>query len=408
MKIIADLHIHSKYSRACSIDLSFEKLEKYARIKGLNMLGTGDFTHPKWMTEIKQLKEDDSGILKSDSGFMFILQTEIANIFHQDGKLRKVHNIILAKDIPTAEQINEKLAKRGNLSADGRPIFGNFSCTELVEEMKEIDKSIEIIPAHAWTPWFSVFGSMSGFDSLQDCFKEKTKYIYAIETGMSSDPAMNWRLSFLDGISLVSNSDSHSYWPWRIGRECNIFDIKPSYESLINAIRTRKGFLETIEVDPNYGKYHYDGHRNCNISLTPKEAIRYNNICPVCKKPLTLGVLHRVEELADRPEGYTPKDAVPFRKMIPLSEIIAHVKGVGIATKVVWDIYNKLIGIFGSEFNVLMDAEYSKLKIIDEKLADFIILNRNGKLNVKAGYDGVYGKIIDSKLSPFQKNISEF
>jgi len=402
MKLIADLHIHSKYSRACSKDLSFEKLEKYARIKGLNLMGTGDFTHPKWIEEIKHLKEDGSGILKTKSNFMFVLQTEVANIFHQDGKLRKIHNIILAKDIATAEQINEKLAKRGNLKADGRPIFGKFSCIELVEDMKEIDNSIEIIPAHAWTPWFSVFGSMSGFDSLQECFKEKLKHIHAIETGMSSDPAMNHRLSFLDDVSLISNSDSHSYWPWRIGRECNIFDTfnaEPSYKSLINSIKTRKGFLETIEVDPNYGKYHYDGHRNCNISMIPKDSLKHKNICPVCKKPLTLGVLHRVEQLADRPEGYVLKDSVPFRKMIPLSEIIAYLHKAGIATKKIWGIYNKLIELFGSELNVLMDAEYSKLKSFDEKLADLIMLNREGKLNVEAGYDGVYGKIVDAKIN---------
>src|SRR3989338_3937073 len=267
MKLFADLHLHSRFSRATSKNLTLQNLEKYARIKGINLLGTGDFTHPKWLDELKEhLAEDKTGILKTKTGFPFVLQTEVSNIFSKDNRLRKVHTVILAKNFEVVSQINEKLSKKGNLNADGRPIFGKYSCIELVEDMKKIDKDIELILAHAWTPWFSVFGSMSGFDSLQECFREKAKHIHAIETGLSSDPPMNWRISGLDGITLVSNSDSHSYWPWRIGRECNILDIDLTYDSIVSAIRTKKGFIGTVEVDPNYGKYHFDGHRNCNVS----------------------------------------------------------------------------------------------------------------------------------------------
>src|SRR3989338_3923876 len=253
MKIIADLHIHSRFSRATSKDLDIINLEKYARIKGLNLLGTGDFTHPQWLKELKNsLVEDETGILKTKTGFNFILQGEISLIYTQDGKGRRVHNVLLAKNFEVVEQINEALLKKGRLDYDGRPIF-NLSCIEFTEMMKNIDNDIEIIPAHVWTPWFSLFGSMSGFDSVEECFKEQAKHIHALETGLSSDPAMNWRLSQLDNFTLVSNSDLHSFWPWRIGRECNIFDIKPAYEHLIMALKTKNGFIGTIEVDPSYG-----------------------------------------------------------------------------------------------------------------------------------------------------------
>ena len=312
MKVISDLQVHSRFSRATSKQLNLENLEKFARIKGLNLLGTGDITHPEWLKELKQgLTEDDTGILKSKSGFSFVLQGEVSNIYTQDGKGRRIHNLILAKNFEIAEQIQEALKKKGRIDYDGRPIFG-FNCIELVEMMKNIDEKIEIIPAHAWTPWFSLFGSMSGFDSVEECYKDQTKHIHAIETGLSSDPAMNWRLSQLDKFTLVSNSDAHSFWPWRIGREANVFDIDLTYDNLINAIRNKKGFLYTIEVDPNYGKYHLDGHRACNVCLEPKESLKNNNICPKCKKPLTVGVLQRVEQLADRDEGFKPKKRNPF------------------------------------------------------------------------------------------------
>src|SRR3989338_2357073 len=304
MKIIADLHIHSRFSRATSKELNIKNLEKYAKIKGLNLLGTGDFTHPEWLKELKnELTEDETGILKTKTGFNFILQGEISLIYTQDGKGRRIHNVLLAKNLDVVEQINEALLKRGRLDYDGRPIF-NLSCIEFTEMMKSIDKDIEIIPAHIWTPWFSLFGSMSGFDSVEECFKDQAKFIHALETGLSSDPAMNWRLSQLDNYTLISNSDSHSFWPWRIGRECNIFDIKLAYDAFIKSLKTKEGFIETIEVDPSYGKYHFDGHRLCKVCMSPKDAIKNKNICPKCGRKLTIGVLHRVEELADREEGF--------------------------------------------------------------------------------------------------------
>jgi len=774
MKIIADLQIHSRYSKATSNTINLDNLEKYARLKGLNLLGTGDITHPLWLKELKkELKEDGSGILKSKSGFNFVLQGEVSNIYSQDGKGRRVHNLILAKNFEIAEQIQEALKKKGRIDYDGRPIFG-FSCIELVEMLKKIDEKIEIIPAHCllpgtmihsnpklkaiesfkkgeivlthkgnyrkikdiysrpykgyvyhikpryftlglttteehpfyaiktlkdcswtggickptyphtkrcvteahkkykpqwiiakdlevgdailyprlkntknmnflkvekneikvdedfcrlvgyylaegysnsrdaigfsfnkneekfvndvknliskifninakqgktkgdiivyskpimkffeskfysndkkrayskcmpswmlylplekqveifkgwwygdkgstssrllmnqfkiiclrlgivpsifidsrerhelrgkhtlkgrtikarydnyilnrltffedkfslleeehfkdfkrdkfkygwmdddyvylpilkinkeeyrgnvynlevekdnsyvsefatihncWTPWFSLFGSMSGFDSVEECFKDQAKHIYAIETGLSSDPAMNWRLSQLDKYTLVSNSDAHSYWPWRLGREANVFDIDLNYDTLIGAIRKRKGFLYTIEVDPNYGKYHLDGHRACGVCMEPKESLKNKNICPKCKRGLTIGVLHRVEELADREAGFKPKNAIPFKSLIPLSEILSSLLNTAVASKQIWQEYYKLLNNFGNEFSILLDANKEELvKVTDEKIADAIIAVRYGKVKIKPGYDGVYGQLI--------------
>ncbi|MBI2134459.1 DNA helicase UvrD [Candidatus Woesearchaeota archaeon] len=419
MKLIADLQIHSRYSRATSKNINLENLEKYAKLKGLNLLGTGDITHPLWLKELKkELKEDGSGILKSKSGFNFVLQGEVSNIYSQGGKGRRVHNLILAKSFEIAEQIQAALIKKGRIDYDGRPIFG-FSCIELVEMLKKIDEKIEIIPAHAWTPWFSLFGSMSGFDSVEECFKDQVKHIHAIETGMSSDPAMNWRLSQLDSFTLVSSSDAHSYWPWRIGREANVFDIDLKYDNLIGAIRNKKGFEYTIETNPEYGKYHADGHRICSISLEPEESKKLSNICPKCKRPLTIGVLHRVEELADRPIGFKPKNAIPFKSLIPLSEILSFLLKTPVASKKIWQEYYRLINNFESEFNILLDAKKKDLaKFTDEKIADAIIAVREGKVKIKPGYDGVYGELIfgnnhnkeelNEKFIPAQKSLSDF
>lgn len=413
MKTIADLQVHSRFSRATSKQLNLENLEKYAKIKGLNLLGTGDITHPEWLKELKAgLKEDNSGILKSKQGFNFVLQGEVSNIYTQDGKARRIHNLLLAKNFEIVEQIQEALKKKGRIDYDGRPIFG-FNCIELVEMMKNIDEKIEIIPAHAWTPWFSLFGSMSGFDSVEECFKDQTKHVYAIETGLSSDPAMNWRLSQLDKFTLVSSSDAHSFWPWRLGREANVFDIDLTYDNLIDSIRNKKGFLYTIEVNPNYGKYHLDGHRACNVCLEPKESLKNNNICPKCKRNLTIGVLHRIEQLADREEGYKPKDAIPFKSLIPLSEILSVLLGSGVASKKVWKEYYKLVNNSNSELDVLMETKREDLmKVTDGKIADAIIKVREGKVKIKPGYDGVYGqpifedneKVTDKK----QKGLSAF
>jgi len=413
-----DAHIHSRFSRATSKELTIPNLEKYARIKGLNILGTGDFTHPLWLDELRQnLTEDGTGILKTKTGFCFILQSEISLIYTQNKKTRKIHNIILAPSIEIVEQINAELLKWGRLDYDGRPIFGK-NCIEFVELMKKISDDIEIIPAHVWTPWFSIFGSKSGFDSVEECFQDQTKHIHALETGLSSDPAMNWRLSKLDKYALISNSDSHSHWPWRIGRECNIFELKKlTYNEIINVLKTKQNFVETIEFWPHEGKYHYDGHRNCNIVMNPKQAIKNKNICPVCGRPLTIGVLHRVEELADREDGFKPKGAVPFRNLIPLSELIAGVLQSGVSSQKVWAEYNKLIKEFGNEFNVLLDAEKEELtKITYEKIVDVIIKNRKQKIEVIPGYDGVYGKPIfnesqKQKLEPKphpQKGLKDF
>ena len=408
MKIFADLQIHSRFSRATSPSITLSNLEKYARLKGLNLLGTGDFTHPKWLSELKaELKEDGSGVLTSSSGFKFVLQGEISNIYTQDKKVRKIHTLLLAKDFEIVEQINQALLKKGRLDYDGRPIFG-FSCIELVEMMRDISDDIEIIPAHAWTPWFGIFGSMSGFDSVEECFQGQSKHIHAIETGLSSDPSMNWRISSLDKFTLVSSSDAHSFWPWRLGRECNVFDINLSYDELMNAIRTRKNFVETIEFWPDEGKYHYTGHRNCNVVLSPKESMKLSDICPVCKRKLTVGVAQRIEMLADRPEGYRPNNAVPFRNILSLSEIIAGTIGERVESKKVWEEYYKLINSFGNEFNILLNTEEKDLgKITTNKITNNIIKNRHQKIEFKPGFDGVYGVPIfekeDGKMAPPDK-----
>ncbi len=398
MKLIADLHIHSSHSRACSKDLNFENLEKYAKIKGINLLGTGDFTHPKWISEIKEkLKDNGTGILYSKTGFPFALQTEISLAYTQGEKGRRIHHLILAPSIEVVEQINAFLLSKGRLDYDGRPIFG-MSSIGLLDNLQSISSEIELIPAHAWTPWFGIFGSESGFNSLKECFGEKTGKIHAIETGMSSDPAMNWRIKELDNITLMSNSDCHSFWPWRIGREANVLDLKePTYGNLLGAIRERKGFIGTIEVDPGYGKYHFDGHRLCNVVMSPAESAQHKNICPKCGSKMTIGVLNRVEELAsrERPEGYVKENAIPFKSLIPLSEVISELNGFPVASKKTWQIYNALIEKFGSEFSVLLNAEEKELKsVVDEKLAAAIMKNREGKIKVEPGYDGVYGKPI--------------
>ncbi|MFH2021338.1 MAG: endonuclease Q family protein [archaeon] len=409
MEIISDLHLHSKYSRACSKDLDIKNMEKYAKIKGINLMGTGDFQHPKWQEELKsELTEDGTGILRTKTDYPFMLTSEISLIYSQGGQGRKVHNVIWAKSLEVAAQVSEALLKRGRIDYDGRPIFG-MNCPEFVEMMKEVDKDIEVIPAHIWTPWFALFGSNSGFDSVKEAYQEKTKDIHAIETGLSSDPEMNWRVSQLDDFSVVSFSDSHSYWPWRLGREATVFDIKElSYDNIIKAIHSKEGLKETIEVDPGYGKYHYDGHRNCNISLSPKESKDYHNICPRCGKPLTIGVENRIEELADRPLGYRPKNPIPFKKYIPLSDILAAALGRGVATKGVWEEYYKLVGKVGSEYDILRIIPREELeKFVDTKIADFIIRSRNQEIKVIPGYDGVYGvPVFDENMKLPEPEIS--
>jgi len=391
MKIFADLHIHSRHSRATSKQLDIDNLEKWAKVKGINLLGTGDFTHPVWIKELKEkLVTEENGIYKTQAGFPFVLQSEISLMYTQ-GKGRRVHIVMLAPNFDVAGQITEYLKTKGRVDYDGRPIF-KIPCHELTEKLMSISKDIEIIPAHVWTPWFGLFGSKTGFDSVEEAFQDKAKHIHALETGLSSDPAMNWRLSALDKYSLVSFSDLHSFWPWRLGREATMFDIDLTYKNLINALRTKQGLLGTIEVDPAYGKYHWDGHRMCNIRFEPKETVKLNGVCPKCGKPLTIGVEYRVEQLADREIGFKPANAPGFKTLIPISEILSRLLGTAIATQKVWREYNKLIGAFGNEMNILLDVPFDKLKNTSgELIAQKIIDNRKGNIKVDPGYDGEYG-----------------
>jgi uncharacterized protein (TIGR00375 family) len=401
-RVYADLHIHGRYSRATSEQMSIPEIARYAKIKGLNLVGTGDFTHPMWLKEIKETltPQGDCGLFKlanTDSPVHFMLQTEVCTIFDYKGESRKVHHVILTPTLETAIQINERLAHSGSLTSDGRPIL-NATAPQLVEEVMAVSSENMVFPAHAWTPWFSIFGAFSGFDAVEDCYQDMTRHIHALETGLSSDPAMNWRLSKLDKYTLVSNSDCHSFWPWRIGREANVFELeKFTYKEVTNAIQTNDSsrFKFTIETDPAYGKYHWTGHRNCKVSLSPAEAIKFSNICPVCRRPLTKGVEQRIEELADRPSDYKRVDAPGFLRLLPLSEIIAAVLGTDSpATQAVWRNYNLLIEHFGDEYSVLIDASLDALtKVVDVSMAQAIVKVRDGTAKVTPGYDGVYGRL---------------
>ncbi len=393
MRIIADLQIHSKYARATSKDLSFDKLERYARIKGIDVLGVGDFQHPLQYKAIKsELKEDDNGILRTKSGFPFIWQTEVSLMYSDRGR-RAIHLLLYAPNGDVANKIITYLSRKGRLDYDGRPIFG-ITCPDIVRDLKDIDKRIEIIPAHCLTPFFGLFGSKSGFDSLEECFKDQTGEIHAVESGMSADPAMIGR--FNDTINVVSFSDAHSFWPWRIGREATIFDADElSYENIISAIRTGRGLDGTIETYPEYGKYHYDGHRSCKFTCAPAQTKMLGGVCPVCKKPLTIGVEYRIEELARHEAGYAPKNAKPFYRLLPLHELISFAIGSPLASKKTWALYNGIIEKFGNEFDVLLNRNPGELHEakLDAALVDIIMLSRLGKLRIRPGYDGEYGTI---------------
>jgi uncharacterized protein (TIGR00375 family) len=398
MKFIADFHIHSKYSRATSKDMDLESLDKWAKIKGIKVLGTGDFTHPEWFRNLKgKLESAEQGFFRirnSDSETRFILTAEISCIYSKKNRVRKIHLLVFAPSFEVVEKINVHLGWIGNLKADGRPILG-LDAKELAKIILNISNDCLVVPAHIWTPWFSLFGSKSGFDSIEECFEEYSKYIYVIETGLSSDPAMNWRLSSLDRVALISNSDSHS--PSKIGREANVFDLANlSYQNLLEAIKTKDSqkFLYTIEFFPEEGKYHYDGHRSCNISFSPEESKKYNNLCPVCGKPLTIGVLNRVDELADRPSGFKLESAIPYKSLIPLEEIIADSLGLTVNTRQVQEEYKNLIKQFGNEFNVLLNVDRQELEAASHpEIAEGVIRVREEKVFIEPGYDGVYGKI---------------
>ncbi|NQT75324.1 MAG: DNA helicase UvrD [Candidatus Omnitrophica bacterium] len=393
MRFVADFHIHSKYSRATSPQMEVKTLSEYAKLKGISVLGTGDFTHHLWLEELKKTLKDSGNGLFEYNGINFILTGEISSIYSKGGRVRKIHNVIFVPSFKIADKINSTLSGYGNLASDGRPIIG-IDAKDLAEILFGISKDIFLVPGHIWTPWFSLFGSKSGFDSIEECFEEYAKDIYALETGLSSDPAMNWRWSKLDRFSLISNSDSHS--PQKMGREANVFDTEMSYKGILDALKAKdkKRFLYTVEFFPEEGKYHYDGHRNCKVRSSPAETKKNNNVCPACGKPLTVGVMNRVEELADRPEGFVPDNSIPYKRMIPLSEIIADVIGVAASSKKVGVEYSTIVPKIGTEFEVLTEVrEEELLKKLPQKIAKAIINVRNGNVNILPGFDGEYGKI---------------
>jgi len=403
-KQILDLHIHSRYSRACSPDLELPKIARACEGKGIDIVSTGDYTHPAWFKHIKEnLTEANPGIYKlkdESSKTRFILSTEISCIYKHRGATRRVHLVILAPNIETVEKFNKILEERGiNIRSDGRPIMG-LSSKDLLKLILGIDPRFMMIPAHIWTPWFAVLGSKSGYNSLEECFEELTPHIRAAETGLSSDPTMNHRLSKLDNITLVSNSDAHSLN--NLGREANRFQFENeseiTYGEITRIIREgdRNKFLYTIEFYPEEGMYHFDGHRDCKVVFSPKETKAKKFICPVCKKPVTVGVLHRVEDLADRAEENIPTEKfIPHKYIVPLKEVIAKVFGVGPSSKKVCAEYDSMIKKIGNEFYILLDAPEDEIKknIFDENILLAIKNMRSGHVKVHPGYDGEYGSV---------------
>lgn len=390
--MIADLHIHSRFSRATSQEMTVPKITEYAKLKGIGLLGSGDFTHPAWLKELKEFLKYQDGIHEY-SGIKFILSTEVNNIYTKHGKLRRIHNIIFAPDFQTVDKINKYLSRFGNLEADGRPTL-SLATDEMLAQLLEISPDVFIVPSHIWTPWFSLFGSNSGFDSVEECFGELKEKVFALETGLSSDPAMNWRLSALDRFTLISNSDAHS--PNRLGREANVFSTELNYYTLRDILKNkdRSKFLYTIEFYPEEGKYHFDGHRRCNVRLSPKEARLNNNLCPVCSKNITVGVMHRIELLADREEGFIPQDGIPFKNLIPLEEIIAEALGIGRDTAGVKNEYLKLCAQFGNEFEILLNTPIEDIRnVAKERIAQGIERMRRGDIIILPGYDGEFGTI---------------
>ncbi|OIO23279.1 hypothetical protein AUJ13_03805 [Candidatus Micrarchaeota archaeon CG1_02_49_24] len=400
MKLIADLHIHSKYSRATSPDMNLAEIAKWARLKGINIVATGDFTHPQWFAELrKNLKSLGNGLFfcADIPDIKFMLTSEVSNIFESAGKGRKVHTCICFPELDHVSQFNDLLSKKADLSADGRPAI-SITAEETLEYAASVSANALIFPAHVWTPFFGVFGSKTGFDSLEDCYGTSTKYITALETGLSSDPLMNWRVSALDKYALVSNSDAHS-GP-KLGREANVFDLpanQASYLALRDAIagKDRKRFITTIEFYPEEGKYHYDGHRGCNISQSPDESLKAKCICPVCRRRLTVGVLNRIGQLADRSESDAKNvtGTIPYIHLVPLMELLAQCLGKKPASKPVYEEYFKIVKAIGSEFAVL-SADFETLsRHANAEIADAIIRAREGKIRVVPGYDGVFGVI---------------
>lgn len=405
MKMIVDLHIHSRFSMATSKEGTPENLDFWARKKGISLIGTGDFTHPVWREELKErLVSEGNGLyrlrdeyVKEESrkfpgeGTRFVVSGEISSIYKKNGKTRKVHNVILLPGLEAADAMAQRLEKIGNIHSDGRPILG-LDSHDLLEMMLDVCPEGILIPAHIWTPHFSVLGAKSGFDSVEECFEELAPYIHALETGLSSDPAMNWRISKLDRYQLVSNSDAHS--PSKLGREANLLDIDCSYEGLYRAIQTGEGLEGTVEFFPEEGKYHFDGHRKCGVSLSPVEAERLGGICPVCGKKLTMGVDHRVEQLADRAEGFVKKDGKKYESLVPLPEVISTCMGYSAASKKVQGCFEQMIQTLGTEFDILRNVPSEDIKsCAGERIAEGIENVRTGNVKRIPGYDGEYGKI---------------
>ncbi len=409
MSFYADLHIHSKYARATSRDCDLEHLYLWAQKKGVSLLGTGDFTHPAWLAEIKnKLIPAEPGIFRlrkdiendmnqqldeSTRGRMrFMLEVEISTIYKKGDKTRKVHHLIYVPDLESAERLIQKLGRIGNLNADGRPILG-LDSRDLLEITLEAGKGSYLVPAHIWTPWFSALGSKSGFDAIEDCYGDLASHIFAVETGLSSDPPMNWRVSSLDRYQLVSNSDAHS--PPKIGREASVFDTEMDYFSIRHALETGEGYQGTVEFFPEEGKYHLDGHRKCEVRLTPSETEHYKNLCPVCEKPLTVDVLNRISKLADRPEDTEhAQKKIPFRNLVPLPEVISEIQGVGPKSKRVQKDYEQVISRLGSELYILEKAPFEDLERLGSPLlAEAVKRMRNSDVIRESGYDGEYGVI---------------
>lgn len=404
MFFYSDLHIHSKYSRATSRDCDLEHLAFWAKKKGLSVISTGDFTHPAWFNEIKEkLVPADEGTYRlrpdiektifnpDEEPVRFILSVEISTIYKKWDKTRKVHHVCFMPNLESAENFRQKLGAIGNITSDGRPILG-LDSRNLLETTLESGEGAYIIPAHIWTPWFSVLGSKSGFDSIEECYEDLSDHIFAVETGLSSDPEMNWHVSRLDRFRLVSNSDAHS--PAKLAREATVFDTNPDYFSIMNALKTGSGYVGTVEFFPEEGKYHEDGHRKCNVCLTPEETKALNGICPVCGKPLTIGVSYRVNELSDRKGDFTPPaTAGQVFSLVPLPEIISEILGVGVGSKSVVTEYERVTQKLGSELSILREIPVDDITKISPLLGEGISRLRRGKVIKHAGYDGEYGVI---------------
>lgn len=413
MRFVADLHLHSKYSRAVSQNMVLPIMAEYAKVKGLDLLSASDWTHPLWLREIKaQLEESSEGIykLKNNKETLFILGTEIASVYTHKGRLRRIHNLLFAPSFEVVEKINKELQKRGaNLNADGRPIIG-LSSKQLLELALSIDKKIILIPCHVWTPHFGIYGSASGYDFLEECFEDLTKYIYGIETGLSSDPWMNWQIKDLQSRSILSFSDAHS--PMKMGREATVFEIEKTHETLsyndIGKAIARDGVASTIEFYPEEGKYHYSGHRNCQFVQSPEDSLKNGPICPVCNRRLTEGVMFRLGQLAESEKfkaqsekldeygvrWIEEKERAPFVRLVPLNEIIAESLQSTVASEKVKQLFTSLCKQFGSEIDILLNCSIADIaKFAGDKLAEGIEKVRSGNIVVEPGYDGEYGKV---------------